>query len=58
MQVPEGIRTRLKEAGDDARQVGVEIARDALAACRSSVEGVYVMAPVGGADTALKVLNP
>ncbi|MBF0169488.1 MAG: bifunctional homocysteine S-methyltransferase/methylenetetrahydrofolate reductase [Nitrospinae bacterium] len=58
MQIPEAIRARLRDAGEGARSVGVEIARNALDACRSSVEGVYVMAPVGGAATALAVLNP
>jgi len=56
MQVPREIRDRLRDAGDHAAQVGVEIARETLARTRSRVQGVYIMAPVGGADTALKVL--
>ena len=56
MSVPEDIRRRMKEAGGQAREVGVEIAREALANTREGAQGVYVMAPVGGAATALKVL--
>lgn len=58
MSVPAEIRARLKEAGDDAREVGIEVAREALAQTRSRVNGVYTMAPVGGAQTALRVLAP
>ncbi len=57
MSVPDDIRQRLKDAGENARDVGVEVAREALAACADRVQGVYVMAPVGGADTALRVLS-
>ena len=56
MSVPDNIRRRMAEAGDGAREVGVQIAREALEQTRSAVQGVYIMAPVGGARTALKVL--
>ncbi|MDH5678933.1 MAG: bifunctional homocysteine S-methyltransferase/methylenetetrahydrofolate reductase, partial [Nitrospinota bacterium] len=56
MSVPDNIRQRMAEAGDGAREVGVQIAREALEQTRSAVQGVYIMAPVGGARTALKVL--
>jgi homocysteine S-methyltransferase len=56
MQVPQDIRDRLKAAGEGARPIGIEIAREALRQCKPLVEGVYVMAPVGGAETALAVL--
>jgi len=58
MQIPEDIRSRLKNAGDDAGEVGIEIAREALARTRDRVEGVYTMAPVGGVEAAIKVLAP
>ena len=57
MSVPGDIRKRMKEAGDGALEVGVEVAREALAETAPRVQGVYVMAPVGGADTALRVLS-
>jgi len=56
MSIPDEIRARIKAAGEDAKEVGVQIAREALALTRSSAQGAYIMAPVGGADTALKVL--
>lgn len=58
MQVPQAIRDRLKAAGDNAADEGVRIAREALAATRVRAQGVYIMAPVGAADTALRVLAP
>jgi len=57
MQVPKEIRESLKRAGDDALETGVMIAREALEETRGRVQGVYVMAPVGGADTALRLLG-
>ncbi|MDH5638318.1 MAG: bifunctional homocysteine S-methyltransferase/methylenetetrahydrofolate reductase [Nitrospinota bacterium] len=57
MQIPADIRRRMAEAGDSARNVGVQIAREALAQTRDAVAGAYIMAPVGGAKTALKVLE-
>ncbi|MBI4828243.1 MAG: bifunctional homocysteine S-methyltransferase/methylenetetrahydrofolate reductase [Nitrospinae bacterium] len=58
MQVPQAIRDRLKAAGDNAADEGVRIAREALAATRARAQGVYIMAPVGAAETALRVLAP
>jgi homocysteine S-methyltransferase len=57
MSIPKPIRDRLKKAGDNVRAEGVLIAREALAMSRDRVQGVYIMAPVGGADTALAVLE-
>jgi homocysteine S-methyltransferase len=60
MEVPESVRTRMRQAGsDDAqRRAGVEIAREALHEARRSarIRGAYVMPPFGRADRALEVL--
>lgn len=58
MLIPEEIRSSLKSAGDNAGEVGIEIARKALAQTRGRVQGAYVMAPVGGVEAAIKVLSP
>ena len=58
MSVPEEIRERMRQAGsgDAARAEGVRIARESLQACRSMVQGVYVMPPMGRYRSALDVL--
>ncbi|MBI4858859.1 MAG: bifunctional homocysteine S-methyltransferase/methylenetetrahydrofolate reductase [Candidatus Riflebacteria bacterium] len=59
MQIPERIRERLRLAGSDerAREVGIEIAQEALRESRAMVQGVYIMPPFGRTDAALKVLE-
>lgn len=59
MSVPENIRERMKKAeiSNKARETGIEIAREALLKMKEVADGAYIMAPVGGADTALKVLQ-
>jgi homocysteine S-methyltransferase len=56
MRIPDEIMARIKRAGDGAREEGIQIAREALAKTRALVQGVYIMAPVGSAETALRVL--
>ena len=43
--VPEPVQERLRAAGPDAPQVGLELARDLLAESRERAAGVYVVAP-------------
>jgi methionine synthase I (cobalamin-dependent)/5,10-methylenetetrahydrofolate reductase len=59
MSVPLEIRERMRKAGtgDSARREGVAIARESLEACRSLVEGVYVMPPLGRVRSALEVVE-
>ncbi|MBF0274133.1 MAG: bifunctional homocysteine S-methyltransferase/methylenetetrahydrofolate reductase [Nitrospinae bacterium] len=59
MQLPENIRKRMKKAGDgeDGKAEGIELAREALRQTKEMVEGAYIMAPVGGVNTALKVIE-
>jgi methionine synthase I (cobalamin-dependent)/5,10-methylenetetrahydrofolate reductase len=61
VEVPKAIRDRLEKCSDDkaARQVGIEIAREAIAASKEldGVAGVYVMPPFGRVKMALSVLD-
>ena len=61
MEVPEDVRARMARAGngDEAKQVGVDIAKEALALARTSprIRGAYVMPPFGKAARALDVLE-
>ena len=59
MSIPGNIRERMKkaEASNKAKETGIEIAREAFLKMKDAADGVYIMAPVGGADTALKVLK-
>jgi 5,10-methylenetetrahydrofolate reductase len=59
MQIPEAIRERMRKAtpGAEARKEGVRIARDMLFAVRDSVQGAYLMPPLGKYELALEVLD-
>ncbi len=57
IQVPDWIRSRLHEAGNEGQRVGVELARDLLAQCRSSANGVYLMPSFGRYENCLEVLG-
>ncbi len=43
--VPEHVQARLRDAGADAAETGLAIAKELLEECRSRVEGVYVIPP-------------
>ncbi|HWG57001.1 MAG TPA: bifunctional homocysteine S-methyltransferase/methylenetetrahydrofolate reductase [Gaiellaceae bacterium] len=45
MIVPDVVQERLRDAGPNAREVGLEIARELLAEAREKAAGVYVVAP-------------
>ena len=59
MSVPEDVRDRLAKAStkDQAQQVGIDIARDALRAARDLVEGAYVMPPFSRFELAVRVIR-
>ncbi len=61
MQVPLSIRKQMKRAcsGEEARELGIEIAREALRSCASlpRVKGAYIMPPFGRYDAVLKILQ-
>jgi len=43
--VPEPVQERLRAAGTEARQVGLELARELTAEAREKAAGIYVVAP-------------
>jgi homocysteine S-methyltransferase len=55
--VPEWIRRRMHEAGNEGQKVGVELARDLLAKCRGLANGVYLMPSFGRFENCLEVLD-
>jgi homocysteine S-methyltransferase len=61
MQVPLAIREQMKRAssGKAARELGIEIARDALRSCSTlpHIQGAYIMPPFGRYDAVLKILE-
>ncbi len=59
MQIPEDVRTRMKQAGSGpaARKEGVAIAREMLSAVRHRVAGAYIMPPLGRYELALEVMD-
>jgi homocysteine S-methyltransferase len=59
MQVPEGVRERMRKAGTGpaARKEGVAIAREMLGHVRHRVAGAYVMPPLERHELALEVID-
>jgi homocysteine S-methyltransferase len=57
IQVPEWIRRRMHEAGNEGQRIGVELARDLLVECRSLAQGVYLMPSFGRYENCLEVLE-
>jgi len=57
IHVPEWIRARMHEAGNEGQRVGVDLARELLAQCKSSANGVYLMPSFGRYENCLDVLE-
>jgi methionine synthase / methylenetetrahydrofolate reductase(NADPH) len=57
IQVPDWIRRRMHEAGNDGQRVGVELARELLGQCRTMAQGVYLMPSFGRYENCLEVLD-
>jgi homocysteine S-methyltransferase len=57
IQVPAWIRTQLHQAGNAGQKVGVDLARELLAQCRSLANGVYLMPSFGRYENCLDVLD-
>jgi homocysteine S-methyltransferase len=59
MSIPEEIRDRMRKAGsgDEAREVGVKIAQDALLAARELAQGTYIMPPFNRVELAVRVVE-
>src|SRR6185312_571728 len=52
MSIPEEVRTRMREAGDHGREVGIALARDIItqARARGLIQGCYLMPSYGRYD--------
>jgi homocysteine S-methyltransferase len=50
--IPEEVRARLREAGDRAREVGIELAYEVISTARSRglIQGCYLMPSFGRYD--------
>jgi homocysteine S-methyltransferase len=57
IQVPDWIRARMHEAGNEGQKVGVELARSLLAEARDLANGVYLMPSFGRYENCLDVLE-
>jgi homocysteine S-methyltransferase len=57
IQVPDSIRARMHEAGNEGQRVGVELARELLSRCREMAQGVYLMPSFGRYENCLAVVE-
>lgn len=57
IQVPDWIRKRMHEAGNEGQKVGVELARALLHEARDLANGVYLMPSFGRYENCLEVLE-
>jgi homocysteine S-methyltransferase len=57
IQVPEWIRQRMHDAGNEGQKVGVDLARELLGKCRAHANGVYLMPSFGRYENCLEVLD-
>ena len=57
ISVPDEIREKLRVAGDDAAQGGIDLGRELLDEVSGIVDGVYFMPQFGRYDTVLDVLS-
>jgi len=55
--VPDWIRQRMHDAGNEGQKVGVELARDLLNQCKTMASGVYLMPSFGRYENCLEVLE-
>src|SRR5262245_1494067 len=57
IHVPEWIRARMHDAGNEGQRAGVELARELLIQCRGLANGVYLMPSFGRYENCLQVLE-
>ncbi len=57
IHVPDWIRKRMHEAGNEGQKVGVELARELLVQCKAQANGVYLMPSFGRYENCLEVLD-
>jgi len=57
ISIPDPVRARLKEAGDRALRVGIDMARDLVQAIRQRYAGAYLMPSFGRFEVVAEVLD-
>lgn len=57
IHVPDAIRARMHAAGNEGQRVGIELAQELLAQCKSMANGVYLMPSFGRYENCLEVLE-
>jgi methionine synthase I (cobalamin-dependent)/5,10-methylenetetrahydrofolate reductase len=57
IKIPDDVRRRLREAGDGALRVGIEMAQDLVQAVRSRYGGAYLMPSFGRFEVVAEVLD-
>ena len=57
MVIPEELRARMREAGDDGANVGIEMAQSMLNSVRNDISGIYFMPPFGRYDSVIEVMD-
>ncbi len=57
IHVPDWIRGRMHDAGNEGQRVGVELARDLLRSCKGMANGAYLMPSFGRYENCLDVLD-
>lgn len=57
INVPDHIQARMRRAGDNSRQMGIEIAVDLLHSLRDLCQGAYLMPPFGRYDIAAEIIE-
>lgn len=59
MEIPKHIRDRMRRIDNKDKAIleGIQIGKEILHECKSSVQGVYIMPPFGRVDLAIDLLN-
>ncbi len=55
ISIPDHVRQRLKEAGDEGLDMGIQLTHELLTAVRDYIHGAYVMPPFGRYDVVAEV---
>jgi len=55
--IPEDVRRRLREAGDGALRVGIEMAQELVRAVRTRYAGAYLMPSFGRFEVVAEILD-
>jgi homocysteine S-methyltransferase len=57
IEIPDWLRAKMADAGDDAVDVGIEVAQEFGARLPSMAQGIYLMPPFGSHQIAERVIE-